>query len=105
LSGENPSSIEIGELKLVSEEHQVTCDNKSVQLTPSEFKLLFALMKNGGRVLTRERLIHLVQGEGVTVVDRTIDTHVFGLRKKLGKCADVIETIRGIGYRVKTDLW
>jgi two-component system phosphate regulon response regulator PhoB len=42
-----------------------------------------------------------VQGEGVSVVGRTVDTHVFGLRKKLGSCADAIETVRGVGYRVK----
>ena len=77
------------------------CAGVSVQLTPSEFKLLQTLALNRGRVLTRESLIDHVQGEGVSVVGRTVDTHVFGLRKKLGDCADVIETVRGIGYRVK----
>ncbi|HNA63063.1 MAG TPA: winged helix-turn-helix domain-containing protein, partial [Rhabdochlamydiaceae bacterium] len=43
------------------------------------------------------------QGEGVTVTDRVIDTHIFGVRKKLGPCADIIESIRGVGYRVKTE--
>ena len=94
---------EIGELKVDAQSYQVTCGKKDVQLTPSEFRLLLALVKNRGRVLTRERLIDLVQGEGVTVVDRTIDTHIFGLRKKLGKCSDVVETIRGVGYRVKAE--
>jgi len=91
----------IGELTIDVETYSVTCGKKEVQLTPSEFKLLWALAKSQGRVLTRERLIDLVQGEGVTVIDRAIDTHIFGLRKKLGKCADVVETIRGVGYRVK----
>lgn len=100
---EATETYDIGELKLDPETYQVTCGKKDVQLTPSEFKLLLALVKNRGRVLTRERLIDLIQGEGVTVVDRTIDTHVFGLRKKLGKCADVVETIRGVGYRVKAE--
>ena len=59
---------------------------------------------NQGRVLTRDRLIEIVQGEGVSVTGRTIDTHVFGLRKKLGDCADWVETIRGIGYRIKASL-
>ena len=59
------------------------------------------IIDNQGRVLSRERLIDLVQGQGVAVVDRAIDTHVFGLRKKLGDCADVVETIRGVGYRVR----
>jgi DNA-binding response OmpR family regulator len=95
-------SFEVGELALDLESYQVTCGKKELQLTPSEFKLLVALVRNRGRVLTRERLIDLVQGEGVTVVDRAIDTHVFGLRKKMGKCADIIETIRGVGYRIRT---
>jgi two-component system phosphate regulon response regulator PhoB len=94
--------FEVGELALDLESYQVTCGKKELQLTPSEFKLLVALVRNRGRVLTRERLIDLVQGEGVTVVDRAIDTHVFGLRKKMGKCADIIETIRGVGYRIRT---
>lgn len=94
-------SFEVGELALDLESYQVTCGKKELQLTPSEFKLLVALVRNRGRVLTRERLIDLVQGEGVTVVDRAIDTHVFGLRKKMGKCADIIETIRGVGYRIR----
>jgi two-component system, OmpR family, phosphate regulon response regulator PhoB len=91
----------IGCLAVDLEAHEVTCDGEPVALTPSEFRLISALMENAGRALSRERLIDLVQGENVTVVDRAIDTHVFGLRKKLGACADVIETIRGIGYRVR----
>jgi len=91
----------IGELALDLDAYRVTCGKKELSLTPSEFKLLVALAKSQGRVLTRERLIDMVQGEGVTVVDRAIDTHIFGLRKKLGKCADVVETIRGVGYRVR----
>ncbi|MBY0369906.1 response regulator transcription factor [bacterium] len=91
----------IDDLSVDLDAYRVTCHKKELSLTPSEFKLLVALVKSQGRVLTRERLIDLVQGEGVTVVDRAIDTHIFGLRKKLGKCADVVETIRGVGYRVK----
>jgi DNA-binding response OmpR family regulator len=102
-NGLDDDKFDVGELTVDTKTYQVSCNAKEVQLTPSEFKLLVALMKNRGRVLTRERLIDLVQGEGVTVVDRTIDTHVFGLRKKLGRCSDVIETIRGVGYRVKTE--
>lgn len=83
--------------------YEVKCGDQPIHLTPSEFKLLFALADSRGRVLTRDGLIAQVQGEGVSVVGRTVDTHVFGLRKKLGPCADVIETVRGVGYRVKTD--
>ncbi len=101
-AGTEAREYRLGELAVDLEAYRVTCGKKELQLTPSEFKLLVALVKSQGRVLTRERLIDLVQGEGVTVVDRAIDTHVFGLRKKLGKCAETVETIRGVGYRVRT---
>jgi two-component system phosphate regulon response regulator PhoB len=95
--------IEVGGLKLDPQSYQVTCQGQPVQLTLSEFKLLLSLAQNKGRVLTRDRLIDLIQGEGVTVVDRAIDTHVFGLRKKLGACSEVVETVRGVGYRIKSE--
>jgi DNA-binding response OmpR family regulator len=97
--------LRVGDLELNTETYDVAIGNgaEKLSLTPSEFKLLKALMLNQGRVLSRDRLIELVQGEGVTVVDRAIDTHVFGLRKKLGSAADFVETIRGVGYRMKSD--
>ncbi len=95
------AAIQIDGLWLNPETYEVKCDGEPVQLTPSEFKLLHALIDSRGRVLTRDSLISQVQGEGVSVVGRTVDTHVFGLRKKLGSCSEVIETVRGVGYRVK----
>jgi two-component system, OmpR family, phosphate regulon response regulator PhoB len=95
--------IKMGNLTLDSEAHRAFCGEQELELTASEFKLLHALMMNVGRVLSRERLIDLVQGQGVVVVDRAIDTHVFGLRKKLGECAEIVETIRGVGYRIKSE--
>lgn len=99
-----PKKLRVGDLELDTETYDVAIGNgaERLNLTPSEFKLLKALMLNQGRVLSRDRLIELVQGEGVTVVDRAIDTHVFGLRKKLGPAADFVETIRGVGYRMKS---
>lgn len=79
---------------------EVTLKQIPVHLTPSEFKLLGFLLKSQGRVLTRDQLIDLIQGEDVTVTGRTIDTHVFALRKKLLEWSEHIETIRGVGYRV-----
>lgn len=93
--------LTMGELQLNSQTYDVFVGKEKLNLTPSEFKLLKALMQNQGRVLSRDKLIELVQGEGVSVVDRAIDTHVFGLRKKLGSCSDFVETIRGVGYRMK----
>jgi two-component system phosphate regulon response regulator PhoB len=80
--------------------HYVKNQGVEVHLTPSEFKLLASLFKAQGQVLTREQLIDQIQGEDVSVTGRTIDTHVFALRKKMGDWATHIETIRGVGYRV-----
>lgn len=99
--GDGGETLRIGDLTVRPEFHEVKCAGGEIHLTPSEFKLLVALARNAGRVLTRDRLIELIQGSGVAVVDRTVDTHMFGLRKKLGECADVLETIRGVGYRVR----
>ncbi len=83
--------------------YETTFKGETLHFTPSEFKLLSTLIQNRGAVLTRERLIENIQGEGISVIGRTIDTHVFGLRKKLGEWGDNIETIRGVGYRVRVE--
>jgi two-component system phosphate regulon response regulator PhoB len=95
-------NLKLGNLELDAEAHRVKLAGKDLQLTHSEFKLLLALLRNHGRVLSRDRLIELVQGEGIAVIDRAIDTHVFGLRRKLGEASDLVETIRGVGYRIKS---
>jgi two-component system phosphate regulon response regulator PhoB len=93
--------LKLGELTLNALSYEVTLAGQSLDLTRSEFRLLECLLLNQGKVCSRESLIEKIQGEGVNVVGRTVDTHVFGLRKKLGHIADQIETIRGVGYRVR----
>lgn len=100
-SPEGADRIQIENLVLDHAKHEVLCKGKKVELTTSEYKLLAALLENRGRVLSRKRLIDLVQGENVAVVLRTIDTHIYGLRKKLGECSELVESIRGVGYRVR----
>jgi two-component system phosphate regulon response regulator PhoB len=95
------SPLVLGDLSLDGQTFEVTLAGQKLDLTRSEFRLLECLMMNQGKVRSRESLIEEIQGEGVNVVGRTVDTHVFGLRKKLGPYADVIETIRGVGYRVR----
>ncbi len=90
----------VGSLSLNTDSHDVFCQNVRIDLTASEFKVLAGLLKYRGKVLSRGKLKEIIEGEGVSVTDRVVDTHVFGLRKKLGSCADVIETIRGVGYRI-----
>lgn len=95
----------IGPLEVSLKSYKAYLEGELMNLTPSEFKLLTTMLEFRGRVLTRSKLIEQVQGEGISVIGRTIDTHVFGLRKKLGPHADLIETVRGIGYRVRDDLF
>lgn len=92
--------IRVGQLEINLASHEVFCSGNPLSLTPYEFKLLQTLLLNRGRVLTRDQLIAEVQGQGVAVVERAIDTHVFGLRKKLNSCSEIIETVRGVGYRI-----
>jgi len=94
------SALTLGALQIDEAAHEARLDGKAISLTPYEFKLLVTLAQHQGRVLTRDQLISEVQGGGVSVVERAIDTHVFGLRKKLGESADLIETVRGVGYRI-----
>jgi two-component system, OmpR family, phosphate regulon response regulator PhoB len=93
--------LQLGGLTVNPDSYEATLDGVPLSLTRYEFRLIAALIENRGRVLTRERLIDLVQGSEVSVVDRAIDTHVFGLRKKLGAQGNLIETVRGVGYRVR----
>lgn len=102
-AGEPSSTVQLGGLKINFETYEISVDGEALHLTPSEFKLLSAMIQNRGKVMTRDQLIDQIQGEGINVVGRTIDTHIFGLRKKLGSWSDGIETIRGIGYRVRME--
>ncbi len=79
--------------------HKVTIDKKGVELTNMEFKLLVTLMQRIGRVQSREKLLDDVWDIATEVTTRTVDTHIKRLREKLGKAGDLIETIRGVGYR------
>jgi two-component system phosphate regulon response regulator PhoB len=81
--------------------HQVTAQNKKIDLTLMEFKLLSTLVENRGRVQSRESLLTDVWGFNEEVNTRTIDTHVKRLREKLGKSGKAIQTVIGIGYRFK----
>jgi two-component system phosphate regulon response regulator PhoB len=81
--------------------HEVSVNGKRVNLTGLEFRLLRTLMQRRGRVQERDRLLNDVWGYESIIDTRTVDTHVRRLRKKLGKAADVIESVRGFGYRLR----
>lgn len=97
----NSDPLVLGDLQLHPQTYEVTLGGQPLELTRSEFRLLECLLMGQGKVCSRESLIERIQGEGVNVVGRTVDTHVFGLRKKLGSFSDSIETVRGVGYRVR----
>lgn len=81
--------------------HRVRAGDASLSLTKSEFALLDTLIRNQGRVYSRSELIDSALGGDAIVLERTIDVHIRAIRKKLGPYAEVIETVRGIGYRFR----
>lgn len=81
--------------------HEVRVDDEAIVLTATEFRLLHFLASHPGRVFTRDHLLTRVIGDDAIVIDRNIDVHVRAIRKKLGGRRELIETIRGVGYRFK----
>lgn len=81
--------------------HEVRVDDEAILLTATEFRLLHFLASHPGRVFTRDHLLTRVIGDDAIVIDRNIDVHVRAIRKKLGGRRELIETIRGVGYRFK----
>jgi len=94
-------TMSIGQITLDPSRHHVAIAGKPVRLTSVEFKLLSMLMQRQGRVQARDRLLNEVWGYESLIDTRTVDTHVRRLRKKLGKAAAAIETVRGFGYRIR----
>jgi len=88
-------------LAIDSLRYKVAVSKKEVKLTPTEFKLLEFMAQRPGVVVSRDKILDSVFGYEANIYDRTIDTHMKSLRKKLGKAKDYIETVRGIGYRFK----
>ena len=81
--------------------HKVSVKNHLVALTSIEFNILEFLSRNPGRVFSREQILDNVWKEGKYIVDRAVDVHIRGLRKKLGPAQNYIETVRGVGYRFR----
>jgi two-component system phosphate regulon response regulator PhoB len=81
--------------------HRALCNDEELALTPTEFRLLETLLRQPGRAFNRHELMDAAIGEDAVVLERTIDVHVKSLRKKLGDSADLIETVRGVGYRFR----
>lgn len=99
-SGLNNHELVIGSIRINIDKHQLFVDDQQVELTATEFRLLRLLVERKGRVQSRENLLVNVWNYEADIETRTVDTHVRRLREKLGPHADVIETVRGVGYRV-----
>jgi two-component system phosphate regulon response regulator PhoB len=96
---DEPATLDRHGLRLDPARHRCFVEDSEVDLTAKEFDLLAYLMRRPGRAVTREQLLNEVWGPDITVTTRTIDTHLKRLREKLGPMGDLIETVRGIGYR------
>lgn len=88
-----------GELYVSADRHTVTVSGEEVPLTYKEFELLLLLISNAGKVMTRDRILSQIWGFEFDGESRTVDVHIRTLRAKLRECGNMIETVRGIGYK------
>ena len=98
---ENTKQIETHGLTIDLDKHQVLTDGGPIDLTATEFKLITLFARSPGRVFTRDILMDVIWGQEYYGIDRTVDTHVSRLRRKLGEFGKHIETVHGVGYRFK----
>ena len=98
---EDRAVIKRGELVIHPGRREVLVGGRSIELTSTEFLILHRLARRPGWVFTRHQIIEAARGDDYPVTDRSVDVHIVGLRRKLGACAGLIETVRGVGYRFK----
>jgi two-component system phosphate regulon response regulator PhoB len=93
--------IHVHDLVINPGRHEVLLKGKPIEMTFSELRILHYLASRPGWVMTRDQIVDAVRGTDYAVTDRSVDVQIVGIRKKLGKHADYIETVRGVGYRFK----
>lgn len=98
---DEPSEIEIHDLVIHPGRHEVLLKGTPVDLTYTEFQVLYSLARRPGWVFTRSQIVDAVRGDDYPVTERSVDVQIVGLRKKLGVYGKYIETVRGVGYRFK----
>ncbi len=91
--------LELHGIEIDRTNHAVRYNGAELELTPTEFRMLWTMMSQPGRPFSRNELMETSRGEDANSLERTIDVHVRSLRKKLGETTDLIETVRGVGYR------
>ena len=102
--GDEPASGSVHESQGVvidRHRHRALVNDQEMALTPTEFRLLETMLRQAGRAFSRNELMTAAIGEHAIVLERTIDVHVKSLRRKMGDAADLIETVRGVGYRFR----
>jgi two-component system phosphate regulon response regulator PhoB len=95
--------LRVKQLEIHPGKHEVYLEGQPVQLTLTEYRILWMLARRPGWVFTRRQIVGAVMGADVSVTQRTIDVHVAALRRKLGEAGNEIQTVRGVGYRLKDD--
>ncbi|HET6422155.1 MAG TPA: response regulator [Planctomycetaceae bacterium] len=95
--------ISAGGIEIDRVNHSARADGQDLHLTPTEFRLLWTLARQPGRPFGRNELMDRCRGEDANALERTIDVHIRSLRQKLDQRAEMVETVRGVGYRFRTD--
>lgn len=95
--------LSAGPVEMDRGRHEVSAGGRSVGLTATEFRILEALIRARGRVLSRAQLLDAASSEGAAATDRAVDVHIASVRRKLGAYADLIHTVRGVGYAFRTE--
>jgi DNA-binding response OmpR family regulator len=103
-SGDASGTVEIGALSIDPARHEVRHQGEAVAMTAMEFKVLHYLAARAGTVVSRDDILHAVIESDAAVLDRTIDVHVAALRRKLKDGGNMIETVRGVGYRMRPSI-
>lgn len=93
--------LQVHDITIHPGRHEVVLDGEIVPLTYTEFKILQCLARRPGWVFTRSQIVDSIRGAGYAVTDRAVDVQIVGIRKKLGESGKLIETVRGVGYRMK----
>jgi len=100
IESNSDATLCVGCIEMRASSHTVTVEGQPILLTFKEFELLYTLLKNQGVVMSRQKLLESVWGIDSEIETRTVDVHIGTLRQKLGRAGELIETVRGVGYRV-----
>ena len=93
--------VTLGAIEIVPSQHVIRVNRQEIFFPKKEFEVLWYLISHAEQIISREILLNAIWGTDVRVIDRTVDVHIRKIREKLGKYADYIETIKGVGYRMR----